>query len=68
MLTRMGLLTLVLVFLFVGVVILGSQPAYAKAKVLRLVVPSPPGDWPLTYTNEELARRFNKRAEGKYVI
>ena len=57
---------LVMAFLFFGVVILGSQPAYAKAKLLRLVVPSPPGDWPLTFCNEELARKFNERAKGEY--
>ena len=46
-----------------------SQPAFAaKAKVLRLVVPSPPGDWPLTFMNEEFAKRFNARADGEYII
>jgi len=58
----------VLAFLFVGVVILGSQPVYAKAKVLRLVVPTPPGDWPLTFMNEEFARKFNERVKGKEYV
>jgi TRAP-type C4-dicarboxylate transport system substrate-binding protein len=58
----------VMFFVFVSVAILGGQPVYAKAKVLRLVVSSPAGDWPLTYSNEELAKRFNKRATGEYKI
>ncbi len=57
-----------MIFLFVGLFVFGSQPVYAKAKVLRLVVPSPPGDWPLTWVNEELARKFNEKAKGKYMI
>ena len=60
---------LVIAVLFSGVFILGPQTAYAKKPVLlRLVVPSPPGDWPLTFCNEELARKFNERAKGEYVI
>ena len=59
---------LVMAFLFVGVVILGSQPVYAKAKLLRLVVPKPPGDWPLTFTSDELARKFNERTKGKEYV
>ena len=42
--------------------------AKSKTKLLRLVVPSPPGDYPLTYINDELAKAFNARADGKYKI
>ena len=43
------------------------RPAFAaKTKVLRLVVPSAPGDWPLTVMNEEMAERFNNRTGGTY--
>ena len=38
---------LVMAFLFVGVVILGSQPAYAKAKLLRQSCHHRPGIGPL---------------------
>ncbi|MBN2038855.1 MAG: TRAP transporter substrate-binding protein DctP [Spirochaetes bacterium] len=37
-----------------------------KTKVLRLVVPSPAGDWPLTWLCEDFAKRFNERADGEY--
>jgi TRAP-type C4-dicarboxylate transport system substrate-binding protein len=48
----------------------GSGTAFAQKKpvLIRLVVPSPPGDWPLTFCNEELARKFNERAKGEYVM
>jgi TRAP-type C4-dicarboxylate transport system substrate-binding protein len=59
---------LLIPFLITGVVIFDHQPAYGKAKTLRLVVPSPPGDWPLTFVNEELAKKFNERAKGEYVM
>ena len=44
--------------------------AAQKTKILRLVVPSPPGEagWPLTYMNDEIAKRFNARANGAYKI
>ena len=35
-----------------------------KTVVLRLVVPSPAGDWPLTWICEDYAKRFNKRADA----
>ncbi len=40
--------------------------ANAKTVVLRLVVPSPAGDWPLTVMCDDLAKRFNARAKGEY--
>lgn len=39
-----------------------------KTVVLRLVVPSPPKDWPLTWICEDYAKRFNERADGEYKI
>ena len=55
--------------LVTSVFILGTQSAHAKKPVLlRLVVPSPPGDWPLTYVCDELAKKFNERAKGEYMI
>lgn len=42
--------------------------AQKKPVVLRLVVPSPVGDWPLTTANVELAKKFNERAKGEYKI
>lgn len=39
-----------------------------KTVLLRLVVPSPPGDWPLTWICEDYAKRFNERADGEYKI
>ena len=68
---RLTLLTATCVLtavVFIGFT-LNCQPVFAaKAKILRLVVPSPPGDWPLTYLNEELAKRFNARTGGTYII
>lgn len=59
---------LLIPFLLTGVVILDNQPAYGKTKTLRLVIPAPPGDWPLTFKDLELAKRFNERAKGEYEI
>jgi TRAP-type C4-dicarboxylate transport system substrate-binding protein len=46
----------------------GNAVAQKKAIVLRLVVPSPAGEYPLTFLNTELAKRFNARAKGEYRI
>ena len=59
---------LLTVFLFASVVVPGSADAQKKPAVLRLVVPSPAGDWPLTAYNEEFANKFNERAKGEYKI
>jgi TRAP-type C4-dicarboxylate transport system substrate-binding protein len=60
---------IILCLFFVDLSITVHSAAHAKKPVLlRSVVPSPPGDWPLTYFNEELAKRFNKRANGEYVM
>ncbi|MBN2040791.1 MAG: TRAP transporter substrate-binding protein DctP [Spirochaetes bacterium] len=43
--------------------------AFAKKPVtLRLVIPTPPGDWPQTIRDEDMAKRFNARTNGKYKI
>ena len=59
---------LALSFFLIATVMPGSAFAAKKAVVLRLVVPSPAGDWPLTFMNTELAKRFNERAKGEYKI
>ncbi len=46
----------------------GVAHAQKKPVVLRLVVPAPAGDWPLTVYNEDLAKKFNERAKGRYKI
>lgn len=67
--TSVVIAVLVMAVLLGSIFIAGTQPAYAKKPVLlRLVVPSPPGDWPLTFCNEDLAKRFNERAKGEYVM
>ncbi|MBN2061357.1 MAG: TRAP transporter substrate-binding protein DctP [Deltaproteobacteria bacterium] len=60
---------IILCLLFAGLSVTVTENAYAKNPVLlRSVVPSPPGDYPLTYFNDEMAKRFNKRANGEYVM
>jgi TRAP-type C4-dicarboxylate transport system substrate-binding protein len=67
--TSLPIAVLVMAAFLSSVFILGTQSAHAKKPVLlRLVVPSPPGDWPLTFVNEELARKFNERVKGEYVM
>jgi TRAP-type C4-dicarboxylate transport system substrate-binding protein len=61
-------LVLLTVFFFASVVAPGSADAQKKPIVLRLVVPSPAGDWPLTTYNEDFAKKFNERAKGEYKI
>jgi TRAP-type C4-dicarboxylate transport system substrate-binding protein len=62
-------ITVLMMSIFIiSVVGSGTSMAQKKPIVLRLVVPSPAGDWPLTFMNTELARRFNERAKGEYVI
>ena len=66
--TYVFFLLLVMAFFLMSTIGLGTAIAQKKPVVLRLVVPSPAGDWPLTFMNTELARRFNERAKGEYVI
>jgi TRAP-type C4-dicarboxylate transport system substrate-binding protein len=59
---------LVIAFFLINIIISGSALAQKKPVVLRLVVPAPAGDYPMTYKDLELAKRFNERAKGEYVI
>jgi TRAP-type C4-dicarboxylate transport system substrate-binding protein len=59
---------LVITFFLISIIISGTAMAQKKPVVLRLVVPSPAGDYPMTYKDLELAKRFNERAKGEYVI
>ncbi|MBN2061362.1 MAG: TRAP transporter substrate-binding protein DctP [Deltaproteobacteria bacterium] len=61
--------TLFVVFLFACGLILETQPVEAKKPVLiRCVLPQPEGDFPITHMVQEMAKRFNDRAKGEYVI
>ena len=53
-------------FFLLGSVFAVDNNLYAKEIQLRLAVPAPPGDYPLTYGAQELAKRFNARTKGKY--
>ena len=39
-----------------------------KTKLLRLVVPTPPNEYPLSTGLDEMAQKFNARAQGEYKI
>ena len=52
----------------ITVVTSGTAVAQKKPIILRLVVPSLAGEYPLTFVNTELARRFNERAKDEYKI
>jgi TRAP-type transport system periplasmic protein len=61
-------LVLMVTILFVAVtmIIPGNSFAQKKPIVLRLVVPTPPGDYPLGTALDEMAKKFNARAKGEY--
>jgi TRAP-type C4-dicarboxylate transport system substrate-binding protein len=59
---------LALILLVTGGIFTGADMADAKEIVLRLVTPAPADDYPLTYKDMELAKRFNERAKGEYKI
>jgi TRAP-type C4-dicarboxylate transport system substrate-binding protein len=59
---------LMMAFLVISAVGVDTAMAQKKPIVIRLVVPAPPNDWPLTYKDLELAKRFNERAKGEYVM
>ena len=65
---KAAFISVVITICFLGLFVFSGQHAEAKTKVLRLVVPTPAGVFPLTYKDEELAKRFNKRAKGEYEI
>ena len=66
--TSVFIAVLVMAFFLVNTVVLGTAMAQKKPVVLRLVVPAPEGDWPLTFKDKELAKRFNERTKGEYKI
>lgn len=53
--------------LLINCIFFTSHAMAGKTRILRLVVPAAAGD-PLTYKDEELARRFNERVDGQYKI
>jgi len=61
------LLSLLVAALLVASLAISCTPKPKETILLRLVVPSPPGDM-LTVKDEELAARFNERAGGEYEI
>jgi TRAP-type C4-dicarboxylate transport system substrate-binding protein len=44
----------------------GTSFAQKKPIVLRLIVPTPPNEYPLGTALEEMAKKFNDRVEGEY--
>jgi TRAP-type C4-dicarboxylate transport system substrate-binding protein len=54
--------------LFAAVILAVPSDSFAQKKpvVLRLVVPTPPNDYPLGVSLEEMAKRFNQKARGEY--
>ena len=54
----------------VAVVMMVTGPAVAAKKpvIIRLVIATPEGDWPQSYRDKEMAKRFIQRANGEYVI
>jgi len=65
--TPFRLLFFLLCLLFCNLILFASGATAGKTKIIRLVVPAAAGD-PLTYKDEELARRFNERVNGQYKI
>lgn len=66
---RFVVLSILVAVLFVaGIFVSSPVMAQKKPVVLRLVVPSPAGDFPLTTFLDDLAKRFNARAKGEYAI
>lgn len=63
-------LFLVMVVALVAVSMLTAGLSFAANKpvTLRLVIATPEGDWPQTHRDKEMAKRFNARANGEYVI
>ncbi len=53
--------------IFCNIVLFSPNEAAGRTKIIRLVVPAAAGD-PLTYKDEELAKRFNERVNGRYKI
>jgi TRAP-type C4-dicarboxylate transport system substrate-binding protein len=62
------IIALVLVLFVLSLGISGSAFAQKKPVILRLVTAAPAGEYPQTYSLTEMAKRFNERAKGEYVI
>jgi TRAP-type transport system periplasmic protein len=60
----------VMVVAVVAVTLMMPDNSFAQKKpvILRLVVPTPPNDYPLGTSLEEMAKKFNTRAKGEYKI
>ncbi len=62
----LSLVIIVVLVVILGITLFKNRPDLTdKPKIIRLVVPAAAGD-PLTYKDEELARRFNERVGGRY--
>ena len=59
---------LVISFFLMSIINSGTAIAQKKPIVIRHVIPTPEGDWPQTYRDKEMAKRFNERAKGEYII
>ena len=59
---------LAITFFLVSAIGSGTAMAQKKPVVIRHVMPTPEGDYPQTYRDKEMAKRFNERAKGEYVI
>ena len=59
---------LVVGLVMISLLLTGVSFAAKKPVTLRLVIATPEGDWPQTYRDKEMAKRFNERANGEYVI
>ena len=66
--TFIFLSVLTMTFLLFNVVTSGTAIAQKKPVVIRHIMPTPEGDYPQTYRDKEMAKRFNERAKGEYVI
>ena len=51
-----------------SLVVTGPALAQKKPVILRLTIATPPGDFPQTFRDTEMAKRFNERAKGEYVL
>lgn len=65
---RVFVVCISVIFIFSLLFLSNSFAQAKKPVVIRLVCPAPEGDWPLNFKDQELAKRFNERAKGEYVI
>jgi len=66
--TYIFLSILAMSILLFSVITSGTAIAQKKPVVIRHVMPTPEGDYPQTYRDKEMAKRFNERAKGEYII